>query len=292
MGFALCCFLPPVTEYSTHPKLLQDPKSVVKDAKTVILLLMPYRPARAEDCCEAVISNYYPVSHEAYKRAKVLSGLLLREGFSAVSNVQLPLKKLLLDFGLGDMGLNSLIAIPKLGSAFHVQAIVTNAQFEYTHVAQKGIPSAQRCKNCLRCVSACPTGAIRGDFSIEVQKCLRAVSETDPIPEAYEALIGNRLLGCDLCQSVCPANALLTQAEPFSYPLKRLLRGDIEELKQAIGPNLARTRRMQKKAAVLTANLKRYDLKDELIALCRTDDEGVARAAKRALKRLEESECK
>ena len=290
-GFALCCFLPPVAIAARYPGLVSDPREVIMDARTVILLIKTYCPAGADADAEAVISNYYPASNVAYRAAKALAAFLKENGYEAQSNVQIPLKSWLNAFGIGEAGRNSLIAIDGIGSAFHVQAIVTNAAFKYTHTRKTVKPLADRCLTCSNCIRACPTGAIRENGGVDAEKCLRAISEMDPVPEAYEKMLKNRLLGCDLCQSVCPANFAIKREKPLSVSLKKLLDGDIEEMKQLIGPNYARTNRLKKKAALIAANTHRYDLVSKLEAMSNESDEGLKSAARRALKRLEEEKC-
>ena len=288
-GFKACCFLPPVKTTTSLQTLVTDPKSVLPDARTVIMLFKTYAPSGKDMDVEAVVSAYYPASHAAYRAAKKLASRLTEAGYQAVSNVQLPLKKLMRTFGIGEQGKNSLISIPGFGSAFHVQAIVTNASFQYTYERNDGFGLAARCLHCDKCIQACPTGAILGDGRIEASKCLRSISEADPIPYEYEALLGNHLLGCDICQSVCPVNALVEKGTALRVSLKNLLKGDIEDLKALIGANYARTGKLKKKATVIAANTKRRDLIPELTELTGDKEPSIAKAARHALDRLEEN---
>ena len=241
------------------------------------------------DIVNAILSHFLLQVYES-RRLQVteLVKHLEKEGFKAVSNVQLPLKRLMLTFGIGSMGRNSLVVIDGLGSAFHVQALLTDASFQYSYYKEVQPVLGKRCGNCLSCVMACPTGAISADGHVEAAKCLRAVSEMDIIPQEYEPLLKNRLLGCDVCQNVCPANARLCTAEPVEVTLKSLLDGNIDGLKRLIGSNYARVNKLKKKAAVIAANNRRYDLIDELENMRLSADSSVAYAAERAIKRMEE----
>ena len=288
-GFSACYFLPPTAVSTSYKKLIEDPRSVLPEARTVILLIKTYVPAYDSEACEAVISPYYSASHAAYKAAKELALFLSRMGYKALSNVQVPLKKLMALYGIGSMGINSLIAIDGLGSAFHVQAIVTDAEFEFTHSQIQVIALASRCINCGRCMRACPTKAILPGAIIDPNRCLRAVSEMDIIPPEYEEKLHNRILGCDICQSVCPANESLGRGDALCVSLKKLLEGDIEDLKQKIGPNYARVNKLKKKAAVIAANTHRCDLLDDLKRMASSPDASLSQAALRAIERLEEN---
>ncbi len=289
LGFAKVCLTEPRALDIPKEGLIGDPASVLPDVRTLIFLLMPYRIGLTKETGEGVISSYYPASHSAYLAAKRLAGEIKEAGFDAVSNVQLPLKPWLLGLGLGKMGRNSLVIVKGLGSAFHVQCILTNAPWEPTHYwsgRQKGL--YEGCEHCMRCVSACPAGAIRESCMIDQEVCIRAVSEKDPVPEGFEKKLGARLLGCDVCQSACPANAALLNGSALSVSLKELLCGQLGTLPDVIGTNYARKRRLRKKAALLAANLHRTDLTQELENMAQSPDPGEAGAALRALKRLKE----
>ena len=288
-GFCRVFFLPPVRVPSSIPSLVTDPYTVLEDAKTVILLIMAYAAGQPCGHKEGVISSYYPASNRAFKEARALADELRGEGCQAISNVQIPLKKYLCGYGLGSFGRNSLIAVDGVGSAFHVQAILTNACFPYsTESYHDGDRFSDICASCGLCVKACPTGAIGKNGMIDVTRCLRSVSEQEIIPKEFEKALENRILGCDVCQSVCPRNAVSPKGQNLTVPLKALLNGEIEDLKAIIGTNYARKRRLRKKAAVVAANLGRRDLKPELMLMSQSDDENERNTALRALQRLED----
>jgi epoxyqueuosine reductase len=61
------------------------------------------------------------------------------------------------------------------------------------------------CGSCARCVSACPTGALRGDYTINARRCISDLTQRrDAIPLEMRAFIGDWIWGCDLCQEACP----------------------------------------------------------------------------------------
>ncbi|RAQ94159.1 epoxyqueuosine reductase [Thermogemmatispora tikiterensis] len=65
-----------------------------------------------------------------------------------------------------------------------------------------------RCGECRRCLSSCPTGALLGDRRVDLRLCISywTTSYQGVIPLAFRPAIGNWLLGCDVCQDVCPWN--------------------------------------------------------------------------------------
>ena len=64
------------------------------------------------------------------------------------------------------------------------------------------------CEKCTSCVKKCPTGAIRADrFLLDTGKCLTFFNEGDAeFPAWIDPSWHNCLIGCMICQDVCPAN--------------------------------------------------------------------------------------
>ena len=76
-------------------------------------------------------------------------------------------------------------------------------------------PAADHCGSCMRCIAACPTGAIVGPHRIDARKCISylTIEHRGPIPHEYRAAIGNRIYGCDDCLAVCPWNRFAGEAQ-------------------------------------------------------------------------------
>ena len=70
-------------------------------------------------------------------------------------------------------------------------------------------PVAERCGTCVRCVHACPTGAIEGPWLLDPRRCISylTIEHSGAIPEPLRPLLGEWIFGCDLCQLACPWNA-------------------------------------------------------------------------------------
>jgi len=106
--------------------------------------------------------------------------------------------------GLGTIGKNTLLIHPQFGSKLFLAAFLSTAQLEPTPLPEPFDP----CGECRRCVDACPTGALVESFVLDARRCLSywTLIHQGELPKEIEEKRGNRFLGCDTCQSVCPHN--------------------------------------------------------------------------------------
>jgi len=101
--------------------------------------------------------------------------------------------------GLGWIGKHTNVISPKLGSFVFLGEIVTTLELA------PDPPLKKSCGACTRCIDVCPTGALRGDYTMDATRCISDLTQrTDPIPAPMRPLIGDWIWGCDLCQDVCP----------------------------------------------------------------------------------------
>jgi epoxyqueuosine reductase len=105
--------------------------------------------------------------------------------------------------GLGFIGKNGLLLHPGIGSMVLLGEVVTTLELT------PGVPMAERCGSCTRCLDACPTHAFVQPFVLDPRRCVSylTIEHRSAIDPELRAGVGEHLFGCDDCQAVCPFNA-------------------------------------------------------------------------------------
>ena len=103
--------------------------------------------------------------------------------------------------GIGWSGKNCAIITPEFGSYVYLGEMITSIPFE------PDTPIEDQCGSCTKCLDACPTGALVQGGQINAQRCISYLTQTKGfIPDEFREKIGNRVYGCDSCQTACPHN--------------------------------------------------------------------------------------
>ena len=103
--------------------------------------------------------------------------------------------------GIGWSGKNCSVITPEYGSYVYLGEMITNLPFEPDE------PMQDQCGACNKCVDVCPTGALVQGGQLDSQKCIAFLTQTKGfLPDEYRAKLGNRIYGCDTCQTICPKN--------------------------------------------------------------------------------------
>jgi epoxyqueuosine reductase len=204
------------------------PENYRQGASSVLAAALPYgnqpldgeiQPGGAIPPGSAVIApfarrNYY---REAVRRLQALAVEFraryggIRSDYRIFCNSPAPEKPLAHACGLGVLGRNSLIITPEAGSLVIIAAMTLPITLE----TDEPIGTAEAfpfCKACCReqppCKAACPTGALRGDGTLDRERCIQwyASGNGAAVPPEIARLWGRRLYGCTDCQDACIRN--------------------------------------------------------------------------------------
>jgi len=111
--------------------------------------------------------------------------------------------------GLGWVGQNTCFYTKATGSWIFLGEILLTIDLE----TYKSNNVNDSCHDCYICIKACPTGALEGGYVLNPHKCLAYISQAKGvIPRELRALMKDNLVGCDICQEVCPNNREVTSS--------------------------------------------------------------------------------
>jgi epoxyqueuosine reductase len=104
--------------------------------------------------------------------------------------------------GIGWRGKHTLALQREGGSMFFLGEIFVDLALPPTAAA------SAHCGRCSACIEVCPTQAIVAPYRLDARRCISylTIEHDGAIAPALRPLLGNRIVGCDDCQLVCPWN--------------------------------------------------------------------------------------
>lgn len=186
--------------------------------------------------------------------------------------------------GIGWSGKNCSIITPEFGSYVYLGEMITNIPFTPDD------PIENECGDCTLCLDVCPTGALIQPGQLNAQRCVAFLTQTKEfIPDEFRHKIGNRIYGCDTCQTVCPknkgkANWIHEEFTPEPELVKPLLQPLItlsnKQFKGKFGHMSGSWRGknpIQRNAIIALAHFKEVEAVPDLIELMKKDERPVMR---------------
>ncbi|MEH7225627.1 tRNA epoxyqueuosine(34) reductase QueG [Bacillus sp. JJ1566] len=241
-------FEPKDIEKRTNPELL------LPGAKSIVAIALAY-PAKLKDAPRSTRNDrrgmfaraswgedYHHILRDRLQKleAFILEKLPSAKFQSMVDTGELSDRAVAERAGIGWSGKNCAIITPEFGSYVYLGEMITNIPFA------PDTPIEDQCGSCRACLDACPTGALVQGGQINAQRCVSFLTQTkDFLPEEFRTKIGNRLYGCDSCQTACPKNKGIDfhfheEMEPNPEVVKPLLKPILSisnrEFKETFGP--------------------------------------------------------
>lgn len=203
----------------------EDTSRVMPEAKSVIVLGLPYHAQKAE---KPVSEKTQVGQVAAYAWGKdyhdVIPALLTELVETIRQNSTEPIsckiytdtgpileRELAVKAGLGWIGRNSCLINPNHGSYFLLSEIFIN--LDLTGSIET---ISDHCGTCHRCIDACPTQCIGPDRVIDAVQCIsyQTIENKNGMDERVGSKAGTWIFGCDICQQVCPWNIRFSDLTP------------------------------------------------------------------------------
>ena len=285
-------FEEPDIEKRVNPGLLMDkPRSIISIAvaypsKMKVRVVSKRGERRGIFCRASWGKDYHHILRERLQKLERFIQSKIPEALckSMVDTGELVDRAVAQRAGIGWSGKNCSIITPEFGSYVYLGEMITNLPFEPDK------PMEDRCGSCKKCVDVCPTGALIQGGQLDAQKCIAFLTQTKGfLAEPYREKLGNRLYGCDTCQTVCPENKgkdfhLHEEMEPDPEVAKPLLRPLLfisnREFKEKYGPVSGSWRGkkpIQRNAIIALAHYKDETAVEDLIKVMTEDPRPVIR---------------
>lgn len=202
-------FEEPDIEKRVHPENLSE------EASSIISIAIAY-PSKMKDAPQSVKGarrgifaraswgiDYHTVLREklALLELYILSHIPDAKLRSMVDTGELSDRAVAERAGIGWSAKNCAIITPEFGSYVYLGEMITSIPFESSEQME------DQCGDCRLCLDVCPTGALIEGGQLNAQRCIAFITQTKTmVPDDFRAKIGNRIYGCDTCQTVCPKN--------------------------------------------------------------------------------------
>lgn len=224
----------------TRRDAYRHPQGVLPKVRSVLMLGMsyhthvtslPHQPGKGRVARYAWgHGDYHDLLHKKLKRlckfARSLDEAIAIRG--VVDTAPLLEREFAQLAGMGWHAKNTMLINRELGSWFLIAAILTDVELE------TDTPMAtSHCGTCTACIEACPTDAFVEPGTLDATKCISylTIEHRTPIPVELRSGMSDWILGCDVCQDVCPWNTKATVTQnPEFQPVESLRPLELGEL--------------------------------------------------------------
>ncbi|MEK3996355.1 tRNA epoxyqueuosine(34) reductase QueG [Psychrobacillus sp. FSL K6-2365] len=279
-------------EKRVHPKML------LEESSSIISIAIAY-PSKMKDAPQSVKGarrgifaraswgiDYHTVLREklALLELYILTHIPDAKLRSMVDTGELSDRAVAERAGIGWSAKNCSIITPEFGSYVYLGEMITSIPFAPSEQME------EQCGDCRLCLDVCPTGALIQGGQLNAQRCIAFITQTKTmVPDEFRTKIGNRIYGCDTCQTVCPKNkgkANLHQesfkpdpelVKPLLLPLLKMTNRAFKETYGHMSGAWRGKNPIQRNAIIALAHFKEQEAVPTLIDLMQNDARPVIR---------------
>jgi len=203
-----------------------DPQRVLEGARSLIVVALNYNTPhphtpnpQPEPCDEPPLGwisryawgeDYHDALREKLNRLVAAMHAHFTEPFEACASVDTGpiVERVAAKYaGLGWLAKNTMLINQRLGSWLFLGVIISTLDLAPS-LAPGESPPRDLCGSCTRCLDACPTHAFPQPYVLDSRRCISylTIELRGAIPEELRAGMGSAVIGCDICQDVCPWN--------------------------------------------------------------------------------------
>lgn len=224
---------------AAHPDRRGQPKSLMDNVKSIIVLGSNYGPALGPDVFKddqnrGRISVYARGRdyHDIMKKRMKQIGRWLAADYNSdirvfVDTAPVMEKPLAMRAGIGWQGKHSNLVSREFGSWLFLAEIFTSLDIP------PDLPEADHCGRCDKCLKSCPTDAFPAPYQVDARRCISylTIEHKGIIDEQLMENMGNHIYGCDDCLDACPWNKFMQPTmEPWFFPRIELTGPGLKEL--------------------------------------------------------------
>ncbi len=215
-----------------HGHKRSRPAELVPGTLSVVSVALNYLPAGARPMTEVLADptlayiaryalgrDYHKVMRGRLRAlARKIEALIGPFGYRVFSDSAPVLEKALArNAGLGWIGKHTNLLNRTQGSWFFLGEVYTDLALPADSPHNENY-----CGSCTRCLEVCPTQAIIAPYTLDARRCIAylTIESRSAIPLEMRALIGNRIFGCDDCQTFCPWNRYATVTTEADFAVR------------------------------------------------------------------------
>ena len=212
-------------DYLRDPRR-SDPRLVLDGAQSLIVVALNYNSplpystelpvTHADESPRGWISryawgdDYHQVLHEKLDALVAAMRAQFPQTFEARSYIDTGpiIERIAAKYaGLGWLAKNTCLINEEMGSWLFLGVIVTTLELAPS-IPFGELPPPDLCGNCRLCLDACPTQAFPAPYVLDASKCISylTIELRGAIPAELRPAMGRAVIGCDICQDVCPWN--------------------------------------------------------------------------------------